>query len=194
MRIFYKNIKASAGFTLIEILVVLMIVGIAVGGVSSFFTQGSPDQELNKTLERFVVIGDHIADLAVLSGEPIGMYIEPPQWRDNPLDEGWRYSWYKQTIDGPWAELADVPAVEIDNKIELKIFIDQQEWDYQEEEKPKEVHPILVFYPSGEVSPFEIEFTHDDLPGELQTIMVDLWGAVVWKQRQELEEELAKRQ
>ncbi len=185
-----KYFKANAGFTLIEILTVLMLIGFAVGGVSVFFTQGAPDQELKKTIERFVVIGDHVGELAILSGEPIGMLIEPPEWRDNPLDDGWRYSWQKRAITGQWEELASVPPVEIDKAIDLQISIDEQEWDY--EDAPENLEPILVFYPSGEVSPFEIVFSHDLLTDEPQTVMVDLWGAVVWKERQELNEELDK--
>ncbi len=185
-----KYSKANAGFTLIEILTVLMLIGFAVGGVSVFFTQDAPDQQLQKAIERFVVIGDHIGELAILSGEPIGMLIEPPEWRDNPLDDGWRYSWKKRAVTGQWEELANVPAVEIDKAIDLQISIDEQEWDY--EDAPKDLEPILVFYPSGEVSPFEIIFSHDLLTDDPQTVMVDLWGAVVWKERRALNEELAK--
>ncbi len=180
------DIKHSSGFTLIEVLVVLMIIGIAVGGVSVFFTQDGPDEDLKKTIERFVVIGDHISELAVLGGEPIGMLLEPPEWRENPLDEGWRYSWQRMTPEG-WQELEDVLPVEIPNAMELNVFIDEQEWKY--EDAPKELIPILAFYPSGEVTPFEIEFMHEELTGDNQNVKVNLWGEVVWVQRQEQEEE-----
>ncbi|MFL0803580.1 MAG: type II secretion system minor pseudopilin GspH [Agarilytica sp.] len=180
------DIKHSSGFTLIEVLVVLMIIGIAVGGVSVFFTQDGPDEDLKKTIERFVVIGDHISELAVLGGEPIGMLLEPPEWRENPLDEGWRYSWQRMTPEG-WQELEDVLPVEIPNAMELNVFIDEQEWKY--EDAPKELIPILAFYPSGEVTPFEIEFMHEELTGDTQNVKVNLWGEVVWVQRQEQEEE-----
>ncbi len=180
------DIKHSSGFTLIEVLVVLMIIGIAVGGVSVFFTQDGPDEDLKKTIERFVVIGDHISELAVLGGEPIGMLLEPPGWRENPLDEGWRYSWQRMTPEG-WQELEDVLPVEIPNAMELNVFIDEQEWKY--EDAPKELIPILAFYPSGEVTPFEIEFMHEELTGDTQNVKVNLWGEVVWVQRQEQEEE-----
>ncbi len=182
----WGGVKQSSGFTLIEVLVVLMIIGIAVGGVSVFFTQDGPDEDLKKTIERFVVIGDHISELAVLGGEPIGMLLEPPEWRENPLDEGWRYSWQRMTPEG-WQELEDVLPVEIPNVMELNVFIDEQEWKY--EDAPKELIPILAFYPSGEVTPFEIEFMHDELAGDTQNVKVNLWGEVVWVQRQEQEEE-----
>ncbi len=184
----------NSGFTLIEVLVIVMLVGIVVGGVSVFITSDGPEAELKKTVEKFVVIGGHVAELSVLSGEPIGMFLEPPEWRDNPLDEGWRYSWKKQAYVGPsqlgeWQELPGVPAVDIEKIIELRVHVDEQEWKY--EDAPKELAPILVFYPSGEVTPFEIEFMHKEIDGDdPQTVMVDVWGEVVWKQRREQQEEL----
>jgi len=177
--------RPSAGFTLIEILAVVFLVGIVLGGVSVFITQDGTDKKMDKTVERFVAISDHVSELAILGGEPIGLLLEPPAWRENPLDEGWRYRWQKMTPQG-WDDLQDVPAVELENVITLEVFIDQQEWTY--ENAPKERVPLLAFYPSGEVTPFEIEFSHDDLPGETETVLVDVWGSVVWKERMEQQE------
>ncbi len=178
--------KSAAGFTLIEILTVVFLIGIVLGGVAVFITQDGVDQRMDKAVERFVVISDHIAEIAILSGEPVGLLLEPPAWRENPLDEGWRYRWQKMTPQG-WNDLEEVPPVELENAIELQVYIDRQEWKY--EDAPKERVPLLAFYPSGEVTPFEIEFSHDELPGESETVLVDVWGSVVWKERQEQEED-----
>lgn len=180
----------NSGFTLIEILTVVFIVGMLVGGVSVFITGDGPDVRMRKSIERFVVISDHVSELAILSGEPIGLVLDPPSWRENPLDDGWRYSWQQsKTVQGAqvWQELTEVPPVELEQKVRLQVFIDELEWKYQE--APKIRKPLFAFYPSGEVSPFEIVFTHEDLPGESQTVMVDAWGRVAWKERQAEEEE-----
>ena len=82
--------------------------------------------------------------------------------------------------------LVDVPeieAIELDNQIELQVFIEDQEWEY--EDAPKELIPIVYFFSSGEVTPFEIEFSHDDVAGETETVHVNVWGTVVWKELQE---------
>ena len=181
--------KYHAGFTLIEILTVMLLVGIVLGGVSVFFSQDGPDKKLQQTVERFVVISDHISELAILGGEPIGLLMEPPEWRENPLDQGWRYQWQRmRTSPTPgWVDVEEVPPIEIENNIELLVFINDQEWEY--ENAPEERVPLVAFYPSGEVSPFEIQFRHDDVPGEPQTVIVDTWGRVVWKERAEQEEE-----
>lgn len=181
-----NNAVKQTGFTLIEILTVVFLVTIVLGGVTVFFTQDSPESQMDKAVERFVVISDHVSELAILGGEPIGLLLDPPQWRDNPLDEGWRYHWQKMTAQG-WVDMEGVPPVDFDNAMELAVFIDEQEWKY--ESALKERVPLVAFYPSGEVTPFEIEFTHDSLPGETETVYVNVWGSVVWKEREELDEE-----
>lgn len=181
------SLAAQTGFTLLEVLAVLMVIGILMGSVVAFITQDGAEGEMNKNLERFVVISDHITELAILAGEPIGLVLEPPEWRENPLEMGWRYSWKKIGSQG-LQDLPEVPPVELPPSYQLLVLVDDIEWEY-DDEVPKEVLPLVIFYPSGEVTPFQIEFTSSDLPGELQTVIVDEWGKVVWKERAEAEEQ-----
>lgn len=177
-------LAAPHGFTLLEVLAVLMVIGIAMGSVVAFISQDGAQAQMDKAVERFVVISDHISELAILAGEPMGLMLEPPEWRDNPLEEGWRYSWKKMTAQG-WQDVPNVPAVELPTTYQLVVLIDEIEWEY--EDAPEERLPLVAFYPSGEVTPFEIEFSSSDLPGEVETVIVDVWGKVVWKERAELE-------
>ncbi|VUD53585.1 hypothetical protein TDB9533_01864 [Thalassocella blandensis] len=178
--------KSNSGFTLIEILVVVMIVGIMAGATTAFVSTGGPKKEMNTAIEKFVVISDHIQELALLDGEPIGLILEPREWRDNPLDQGWLYRWQKMTAQG-WQALPNVDQMEFPVEVDLRVIIDEMQWKHKKEPEIKE--PILAFYPSGEVTPFEIEFSHEELPGESQTVMVNVWGQVVWKEREEAEKE-----
>lgn len=185
----YKRIGLrQSGFTLIEILVVIMIVAIVAGASTAFMTMGGPKKEMKDALEKFVVISEHVKELAILDGDSIGLVLEPREWRENPLDQGWSYSWLRMTPQG-WQAIESVSAVEFPVDVELRVLIDDISWDY-EKKAPEVKVPQVAFYPSGEVTPFEIEFTHEELPGESQTVMVNLWGNVVWKEREEEEREL----
>lgn len=177
------RLPRAAGFTLIEMLMVVFLIGMVVGGVSVFITQDGADTRTNKAVEKFVVIADHISELSILNGDPIGLMLEPPEWQDNPLDAGWRYRWQKMSPQGMWVDLEEVAAVDLEPQLELLVLIDEQPWEY--ENAPKVRLPIAVFYPSGEVTPFEIEFSHEEVPGQSQTVLVDVWGSVVWKERQD---------
>lgn len=175
------------GFTLIEILAVVFIIGIAASGVLVFIGQGGAEKSVDDAVERFVGISEYMSELSILSGEPVGLLLEPPDWQDNPLDSGWRYRWQKMESATGWKDIEEIDQVEFDTKMELAVFIDETPWEY--ENAPEERVPLVAFYPSGEVTPFEIEFTHEDLPGESETVYVDVWGSVVWKERQEQKEE-----
>lgn len=180
----------SRGFSLIEVMVVLVIIGIAASAATVFVSFGGPEKQLKDTVEKFVVIAEHVSELAVLGGEPIGLMLEPPQWRENPLEMGWQYSWHKMPpppLERVWKPITELPAVDLPNSMELLVFVDEQEWSY--ERAPKIRLPIVVFYPSGEVTPFEIEFTDEQLPGESETLLVDVWGSVVWKAQQEAQQQ-----
>lgn len=176
------------GFTLIEILVVIMIVGIIAGSTTAFVSMGGPDRDLKESIEKFVVYSDHIREMALLNGQPIGLQLEPPEWRDNPLDQGWMFSFKQMAPQGQgWQAMADVPATEMPVGLRMRVLIDDLPWKY--EKAPEIREPQIAFYPSGEVTPFEIEFSHEELPGESQTILVNEWGDIVWKEREEAEEQ-----
>lgn len=173
------------GFTLIEILVVVMIVAIVAGASTVALNLGGDERDYKKAIERFVVVSEHISELAILGGEPIGLLLEPPEWRENPLDEGWRYSWLKMTDQG-WQPVAEVEPIDFPVGMRLDLYQQDIHWEYKK--APEIKVPQIAFYPSGEVSPFEIEFTHEALPGESQTVYVDVWGKVSWKEWEEAEE------
>ncbi len=186
---FSQSAKHCRGFTLIEMLTVVFLIGIAVGGVSVFITQDGPEKRTNEAVEKFVVICEHVSELSILSGEPVGLLLEPPEWQEDPLEAGWRYSWKRRVnVENAWVwmDLTDVASVELEKQFRLRVTLDEIEWEYENSPKVKE--PIVAFYPSGEVTPFEIEFEHDDVPGEKETVYVDVWGRVVWKERQEEKE------
>ena len=144
-------------------------------------------QKMRKSIEKFLAFSDHASEMAALNGDPMGLILMPPDWRDNPLDEGWQYHWQRLTFQG-WVDVEGMPAIEFPNSVELQIFIEEEEWEYKE--PPEIIEPIIVFYSSGDLTIFEIEFRHDDFPEEIQTILVDEWGEVRWKEREEMLEEL----
>lgn len=172
----------SKGFTLLEILVVLMIVGIVVSSVSVFITSDSPEQLLKKNVGKFVTFTDHASESAMIGGETIGLIMLPPEWREDPFNQGWAYRWQKQTAQG-WVDLSDFGLIDIPQGIDLIISLEGAEWAW---EKAPEIRvPIVAFYPSGEVTPFEIEFVNTEDSSEPQHVLVDEWGVVIWKEYQE---------
>lgn len=176
------------GFTLLEIIIVVTIIGIVVGGVSVFITNDDPVRLAKKDIEKFLTFADHASDTAVIGGETVGLILEPPAWREGFEDPGWAYRWQKNTIQG-WVDIEDIPIVEVSQNLELIVLLNDQEWEWDKSQIPEIRVPIAAFYPSGEVSPFEIQFVEVNGAIDVQHVLVDLWGSVVWKEKQEELEE-----
>lgn len=181
--------RNSRGFTLIELLAVLFVVGMALSGAMLVVSQGGPEKQVGKQVEKFAAYSEYARELAIISGDAVGLVFEPPVWRDDPLNEGWRYRWQTLTYEG-WADIEGLPATEFDRDIALSVTIEEQLWTYKPNEKPEIIAPIIAFYPGGDITPFEIEFTHKEEPDLSEHVEVDSWGNVVWREKAEMMEEL----
>jgi general secretion pathway protein H len=179
------------GFTLIEILAVIAIVGIALASVTLTIGRGGPENRLTDKIEQFMAISQFAADRAVLSGDPMGLLLEPPQWQSDSEPEwqnlGWRYKWQLGSITG-WTDVPELQAISFDPETTLRVLIDNLDWRW--EELLDRTLPVTAYYPTGDISSIEIQITDERLPDYLQTIHINENGQLEWK---ELAEELEAR-
>ncbi len=181
-----KTGNQQKGFSLIEMMAVVFIVAIAFSLSFVIFSAKSEDRKLTTAIERFTLISQHASEMASVNAEAYGLILEPPEWRDDPLTQGWRYRWQRMTMNG-WKDVEALPPEEFSANVELRISIENQEWKYEEE--PLAMEPIIGFFPGGDVTPFEIEISHSELDIEAQHVEVNAWGEIVWRERAEAEEE-----
>ncbi|TVZ37270.1 general secretion pathway protein H [Alteromonadaceae bacterium 2753L.S.0a.02] len=179
--------RYDAGFTLLEILVVLVVVAVAMGGASLAIDSGGPEKELGDMVEKFTAYAEHASEMAVLSGEPMGLLLEPPSWQSENLDAGWRFRWQKLTYEG-WVDYEYLPPVNIPNTINLFVTIEGELWEW--EDAPKVKLPAIAFYPGGDLTYFEIEFLLDDFSETSEHVKVDEWGRIVWVEKEEMMQQL----
>ena len=178
----------SKGFSLLEMLVVLVVVGVVVSGATVAINFGGVDRELDKVVERLVSYCDHAADTAVFEGEPVGLVLVPPAWRDDPFQQGWQYYWQKLGIQG-WADIEELEPMELEIEYELAVTLDGELWEPLADEKPELIIPAIVFFPGGDSTQFEIELSHREIE-DTEHVLVDDWGKVIWEEREALLEEI----
>lgn len=81
----------ETGFTLIEVLVVLVIIGVVLTFATLSVNPSGPSDRLDTASQRLLALAQEAADEAILSGETIGLQISDQGYRFIRLtDRGWQ--------------------------------------------------------------------------------------------------------
>lgn len=173
------------GFTLIEIMIVVMIIGLSAGMATLAF---APDDttELEQAVDKFMLQAEFVSEQTVLTGEVVGLFVKP-----RPAREGdtWCYQW-RRFRNSAWQPVSDfLPDQCLRPEVELELVVEGEPYEYDEREKtPK---PVLMFYPSGEASRLEMALFTRFESDEVERVQIDMMGDVRWLNR---EQELAERE
>ena len=173
--------RRQAGFSLIELMAVIFVIGLSLSMVSLTVSTGSAETEVMDEIEKFMGLAQFANEKAILSGEAMGLMLEPPLWQaqrgQNLEDIGWKYRWVSNSSQG-WQEVPNLPAVSLPASMQLVVEIDETVWKY-ESQLDRQV-PIAAYYSSGDVSPIAIEISDKRERGFVQHIEVDETGNLVW--------------
>ncbi|MBR9729349.1 type II secretion system minor pseudopilin GspH [Shewanella intestini] len=154
------------GFTLLEVLLVALLMGLSAMAVTLTLNNSGPKQVVDKLAKQFLATTEMVIDQAVLSGSFIGIvvddnkyqfvYYEDKKWQPIKLD---RIATEKKLDDGIKMSLVldGMPLVQDDEQEDSwfdEPFIEAK----SEEDKKKNPQPQILLFPSGELTPFELSF------------------------------------
>lgn len=141
-----------AGFTLIEILVVVVLISILVATVTAAFTGADQEQQLRGYAQRLVLRIEMARDRALQSNREWGIYID---------EDGLRFAQYDE-INGQWLEQSQRPfhsdaytqTLEFELEVEAfdGVLVSDEEGGGDDENEL----PNIVLFSSGETTPFEL--------------------------------------
>lgn len=147
-----SSIRSSAGFTLIEILVVVLIIGIMVAGTVLSLRVTGDDRELDHERDRLLALTDYLRDQGALQNREYGIrcYVG-----------GYEFVVYEPR-SAQWESLAGDPQLRprrLPPGIDVKLEVEGRQVVLPPE-KPlgvgREVHvPQIMLFSSGEMSQFE---------------------------------------
>lgn len=162
--------SSIAGFTLLELLVVMAIVGLLV--TFTGLTIGPEDNsELSLHDNASSLINQMaIAEAsAVLSGQPVGMHLLPP----TTDQENWQLKWSRWQ-NAQWRESSNrLPELSLPVDLPIELTVDGQVLDlYRQNQIQRQApelidnvlaRPSLVFFPTGEASQFTLRLGLDEV-------------------------------
>lgn len=142
------------GFTLVEILIVVLIISLASAFVIPRLSGGHQERKLEEEVKRFVSIVKLAQEEAIFSSAEYGLLVEPDNYQFYLLRER---QWVKADRD------ALLRTRHIAEPIQLELEVEDQEsffthTDKKEKDKKKRITPQILMLSSGELTPFEITF------------------------------------
>ena len=159
-----KRLK-QPGFTLLEVMLVLLLIGLLATTVVVNFSGDSPEQRLQKETERFQQVFQFVAETAMLKQQEWGLvlqegsysfvYFDGEKWLQ--ADEPKAAELYELAEDiRLQLELEGLPGAEFSLLSQLN-WQDQDDFDDADNEQPP-VLPQVFILSSGEISPFRLMF------------------------------------
>jgi len=168
----------TKGFTLLEVMLVLAIMGLVVSTVVFNVTGQSGEDRLKKQVQRFQVVFSMAADFAVLNQRQLGLRVEQEkqqyafmvldddqQWQELSTDKV--FSSYALPEEFTFAlELNDLPwdtddSLFNEGSFDAQLSVSDEGVSIGEEEQKKLPPPQVLLLSSGDITPFSITFAYE---------------------------------
>ncbi len=158
-----QKLRRQAGFTLLEILAVIVIIGVTISFASLSLSSRAVDERLANEANRLQALLKLAADEAVVQGEEIGFLLASDGYAFYHLEEN-QWAAY---AEGPLRERVLPDGLKLylasDESEEFQIPLPEDD-DKNSDSKKKKTLPQILLLSSGELTPFALELRADHLP------------------------------
>lgn len=176
-----STLRARHGFTLIEVLVVITIVGIVLSMAVLSLGLIGENKQLDTEVRRYVSLMELARDESMLQGREYGLEL---------LQQGYRFV-ELDPLTRQWTEIVGddvLRARELPETIELDLFLEDQRIalkydpvalnaDEEDEKKLQQFAPHVFIFSSGEMTPFELHF-RQPINDESTILTADIFGKI----------------
>ncbi len=143
---FPESYKKNKGFTLLEVMVVIAMMAILTAFVVPYLP-GDRAEQMQAGADRFRSKIVYAQTQAILQSQDLGLIVD---------DESYKFV---QRVDSGWVEFEEEPLVAnpIEEIFKHRILIEDVEYFPEISDDPEEIKPAVLFYSSGEMSPFKYQ-------------------------------------
>jgi len=159
--------RQQQGFTLIEVMLVIVLIGVMVSAVQFTFSGNKPEQLLEQNSARFAGIFDVAAEYGLLNNIELGLFVEENSYQFLGYDG---VSW-SPIANNPLFEVFTLPeGIEITLQLDdlpieepllfdSSLFVNEDEEDNFTEEEKKKIIPQVYMLSGGDITPFSLTFS-----------------------------------
>ena len=162
------NQRKLTGFTLIEVMLVIALIGVMVTVVQFNVSGNEPEETLKKTSARFAGIFDIAAEYGLLNNVELGLLIDKDsyqflgydgvKWSELPENEMFASTTLPENVE-MILQLDDLP-IEEPLLFDSKVF--QNEDDEFDPDEEKKLIPQVYLLSGGDITPFSLTFKYID--------------------------------
>jgi len=159
----------QAGFTLIEVMVVVLLIGIITSFAVLSLKSDRWEEELQRQMQRLTALVSAGSEQAVMRSEELAILFDDDKYSFLVL----RNREWKPVTDDRLLRKRVLP-----KGITLRLKVEDLDFQFGEEDKKKKTKPMVLLFSSGEVTPFTVTLRADktgvkykrswDLMGELE--------------------------
>ena len=160
--------KNAQGFTLIEILVVILVIGVVMGVVGFSFSSSNSSYVVNGFAQRLAQRIEMVRGRAIQSNTEWGMFVE---------EDDYRFANFDQSA-GEWFDYTIKPFVSETLNYTVRYQVAIRDYPGRVATDDDTDLPDIVFFSSGEVSPFELTLRANELTGTSWKLQSDGFSIV----------------
>ena len=163
--------KKTAGFTLIEMMLVMVLIGLMVTAVSINPFNNQPEKELEQASARFAGIFNIAAEYGLLNNIELGLIVEKDgyqflgydgtSWRPIPEQDIFQSKTLPEGIELT-LELDDLPIENEQVLLEESSLFAQDDEDFRGQEKEKVIIPQVFLLSGGDFTSFKLRFAFSE--------------------------------
>lgn len=167
----------SGGFTLIEILVVVVIIGIVTAGVLLSMSFTGSDRELHTEGERLVDLMNYAQEQGELQTRELGLYCTDHSYKFLAFDAR-RNLWVTITDDDALRARTLPDAIRLQLDVEGREVVLASVADEQKKKiAPAELQPHVMIFSNGDLTSFRVTLAREGA-GQTVTLLPDRQGKI----------------